>query len=190
LGYAYPEYKKELMTAYKWQYKSYEQLGVADSVNKYYRLSMDIKDNLFTSEENSNIILMDFEEQSRQEEIAAKKIKDAAERKENIEYALISLGLVIGAGLFLLLSRRFVIHIKVIKGFGVVTLLIVFEFFNLLLHPLLELITHHSVFLMLVALVLLAAILAPLHHKAEKWATAKLIQKNNEVRIRKGRKSS
>ncbi len=187
---AYPEYKKELMTAYQWLYKSYEQLNISDSLHKYYRQSMDIKDSLFTSEKNSNIILMDFQEQTRQEEIAAKKIKVAAERRENIEYALISLGIVVGVGLFLLLSRRFVMHIKVIKAFGVITLLIVFEFFNLLLHPLLEFITHHSVFGMLASLVILAAALAPLHHKAEKWATAKLLEKNNEVRLAAGQKNN
>ena len=183
--YGYPEYKKQLMTAYKWLYKNYESKFENDSVNKYYRLSMDIKDSLFTSEKNTSIVLMAFQEQMREDEIAAKKIKDAAERKENIEYSLISLAIVLTIGLFLLLNEHFIINIKVIKGFGVVTLLIVFEFFNLLLHPILERITKHSPVLMLLLLVILAAGLARLHHIAEEWANLKLIEKNKQVRLSK-----
>ncbi len=188
--YGYPEYKKQLMTAYKWLYKTYENKFENDSVNKYYRLSMDIKDSLFTSEKNTSIVLMAFQEQMREDEIAAKKIKDAADRKENIEYSLISLAIVLTIGLFLLLNEHFIINIKVIKAFGVVTLLIVFEFFNLLLHPILERITKHSPVLMLVALVLLAAMLARLHHKAEEWANLKLIEKNKLVRLSKTEKGT
>jgi hypothetical protein len=49
-----------------------------------------------------------------------------------------------------------------------VALLIVFEFFNLLLHPFLKRISGHSPELMLLALVCKAALLVPLHHKVEK----------------------
>ncbi len=62
-------------------------------------------------------------------------------------------------------------------------LLIVFEFLNLLLHPFLESFTHHSPVLMLLALVCIAAFLIPLHHKLEKWATHKLVEKNIAIRL-------
>ena len=181
--YGYPEFKKQLMTGYQWLYKNFELRGETDSVNKYYRLCMDLKDTLFKTETNTAIVLQNFDEQMREDKLAADKLKEAAERRENLEYALISLVIVVATGLFLLLTRRFTINEKVIKAFGVVTLLIVFEFFNLLLHPWLEKITHHSPVLMLVALVVLAAGIAPLHHKAEKWAIAKLIEKNKGVQI-------
>lgn len=77
----------------------------------------------------------------------------------------------------------FINNTKLISFFGVIALLLVFEFFNLLLHPFLEKITHHSPILMLLALVCIAALLVPLHHKLEKWITEKLVQKNKATRM-------
>ena len=67
--------------------------------------------------------------------------------------------------------------------------MLVFEFLNLLLHPFLENITHHSPVMMLLALVCIAAILVPLHHKAEKWATAKMVEKNKQIRLAAAKKT-
>jgi hypothetical protein len=75
-----------------------------------------------------------------------------------------------------------------IEFFGVIALLIVFEFLNLLLHLFLERITHHTLLLMLLALVCIAALLVPLHHKAEYWATAKLVEKNKKIRLANAKK--
>jgi hypothetical protein len=36
---------------------------------------------------------------------------------------------------------------------------------------------------MLLALVCIAALLVPLHHKLEKWATNKLVEKNKAIRL-------
>lgn len=67
--------------------------------------------------------------------------------------------------------------------------MIVFEFLNLLLHPFLERITHHSPILMLLALVCIAALLVPLHHKVEKLATSKLVEKNKQIRLAAAKKT-
>ena len=91
--------------------------------------------------------------------------------------------------LFLLLSRTLITNTKVIGFLGVVALLIVFEFLNLLLHPFLESVTHHSPVLMLLALVCIAALLVPLHHKVEHWATAKLVEKNKQIRLAAAKKT-
>jgi len=42
---------------------------------------------------------------------------------------------------------------------------------------------------MLMALVCIAALLVPLHHKAEKWATTKLCEKNKQKRLVAARKT-
>lgn len=42
---------------------------------------------------------------------------------------------------------------------------------------------------MLLALVCIAALLVPLHHKAEHWATAKLVEKNKQIRLEKAKKT-
>jgi len=73
--------------------------------------------------------------------------------------------------------------------FAVIALLIVFEFLNLLLHPFIGNITHHSPILMLLAMVSIAAILVPLHHKIEHCETKKLIEKNKQIRLVNAKKT-
>lgn len=181
--------KDQSMRAYEYLYKSFEQTNQQDSLNKYFRLAMMTKDSLFSLEKIKNIQALSFREELRQQEIAAEKLKTEEERKENIQYALIALGIVSIIVLFLLLSRTLITNTKVIEFLGVVALLIVFEFLNLLLHPFLERITHHSPVLMLLALVCIAALLVPLHHKVEKWATAKLVEKNKQIRLATAKKT-
>jgi len=138
---------------------------------------------LFNAKTVQQTQLLAFEENVRQQQLAEEKIKLEEQRKENIQFALIALGIISFIILFLLLSRSFITNAKMIEFFGVIALLIVFEFLNLLLHPFLERITHHSPILMLLALVCIAALLVPLHHRAEKWATQKLIEKNKQIRL-------
>jgi len=132
---------------------------------------------------------MTFEEDLRQQEVAAEKVKEEQQRKQNIQYALLALGILSFIILFLALSRRHITNTKVIQFLGVVALLVVFEFLNLLLHPFLERITHHNPILMLLALVCIAALLVPLHHKLEKWATHKLVEKNKQIRLAAAKKT-
>ncbi len=62
-------------------------------------------------------------------------------------------------------------------------LLVVFEFINLLIHPWLASFTHESPLLMLLALVIIASLLIPLHHKLEHWIKEKMIEKNKKIRL-------
>ncbi len=160
-----------------------------DSAFKYQQIMISIKDSLFSFDKVSRLQNSEFTEQLRQQEIAAEKKLAEQERKENIQYVLVAAAIFILIMLVLLLSGGFIANSKWIEFFGVVSLLIVFEFVNLILHPLLEKITHHSPALMLLALVAIAALLVPLHHKLEKLATAKLIAKNNKIRLEKARRT-
>ena len=56
-----------------------------------------------------------------------------------------------------------------------------FEFVNLILHPVLGKITHHKPFFMLLGLVSIAVFLVLLHHKAEKWIKGYLAKKNKAI---------
>lgn len=58
-----------------------------------------------------------------------------------------------------------------------------------MLHPFLERATHHNPVLMLLALVSIAALLEPLHHQLEHWATAKLVEKNKQIRLAAAKKT-
>jgi hypothetical protein len=115
--------------------------------------------------------------------------KEAEERKHNLQYAAIALGVICFIILFFLLSHSVIANPIVIRFSGVLALLIFFEFLNLLLHPYLGEITHHSPVLMLLIMVCVAAVLIPLHHRLEHWITHKMIEKNNKIKLAAARKT-
>ncbi len=161
----------------------------SDSALKYFKIYRAANDSLFSTKTIQQTQLMTFEEDLRQQQLAIEKIKEEKERQQNIQYALIALSIITFFILFLLLSSRIITNTKVIEFFGIVALLIVFEFLNLLFHPFLERITHHSPVLMLLALVCIAAFLVPLHHRLQRWATHLLVEKNKKMRLAAAKKT-
>ncbi|MCX6162276.1 MAG: hypothetical protein NTV87_13205 [Ignavibacteriae bacterium] len=160
-----------------------------DSAFKYSEMFRIANDSLFSIKTIQQTQMMTFEDDLRQKELVLEKTKTEEQRKQNIQYALITLGIITFIILFLLLSRSFITNTKLIEFLGVMALLIVFEFLNLLLHPFLEGVTNHTPVFMLLALVCVAALLVPLHHRAEKWSTAKLIEKNKKIRLANAKKT-
>lgn len=169
--------------------QAYNRLHQSDSAFYYLSLESSLKDSVFNQTNINKIQALAFNEQIRRIDEEAKQVMAEQQRKQNIQYALLALGIITFVILFLALSRRHITNTKVIQFLGVVGLLVVFEFLNLLLHPFLERITHHNPILMLLALVCIAALLVPLHHKLEKWATHKLIEKNKQIRLAAAKKT-
>jgi tetratricopeptide (TPR) repeat protein len=167
----------------------FDSLHQADSAYYYSKIKDNLNASIFSQDNINKTQALAFNDQLRIIEDNAKKAEEAQQRKENIQYALIALGIISLLMMYLLLSRSFITNSKLIEFFGVIALLIIFEFLNLLLHPFLERITHHSPVLMLLALVCIAALLVPLHHKVEKWATAKLVEKNKQIRLAAAKKT-
>lgn len=161
----------------------------SDSAIKYFKIYKAANDSLFSAQIIQQTQVMSFEDELLKQQAAEAKIRTEEDRKQNIQYVLIALGIITFIILYLLLSRSFITNTKLIEYLGVIALLIVFEFINLLLHPFLERVTNHSLVIMLLALVCIAALLVPLHHKAEKWATARLIEKNKRIRLAAARKT-
>ncbi len=160
-----------------------------DSAFKYSEMHRDANDSLYNIKAVQQAQLMTFEEDARQQELSVEKLKEEENRKQNLQFALIALGILCLVISFLLLSRSLITNTTTIRFLGVVVLLIVFEFLNLLLHPFLERITHHSQVWMLLALVCLAALLVPLHHKLEKWIINRLVEKNKKIRLAAAKKT-
>jgi hypothetical protein len=160
-----------------------------DSAFKYSEIYHMAYDSVFSARTIQQTQLMTFEDELRQQKLADDKIKTEEQRQQNLQYALIALGIIIFIILFLLLSRSFITNLKLIEFFGVLALLIVFEYLNLLLHPFLERVTNHTPLVMLLALVFIAAFLIPLHRRVEKWSTAKLIEKNRKIRLANAKKT-
>lgn len=149
-----------------------------DKSIEYYQISNQLRDSLYNFNKKNELELLTLNEQERQEKIIEKQKEEEENRKENIQYSIIILGLITFTILILIFSRSIVVNTKIIKLLGIVALLLIFEFINLLIHPFLEKITHHSPILMLLCLVAFAFMLVPLHHKIEKWAVHKLIERN------------
>lgn len=168
---------------------SYKNKGNLDSAYKFQELVIAINENQSNDEKINQIQSLKFEEKIRQQEIEATTLKEQKDRKQNLQYASIALGLIVFIILFLLLSHSVVANPKMISFFGILALLIVFEFINLLIHPYLGKLTHHSPLLMLGIMVGVAALLIPIHHQLQKWITNRLVEKNNKIRLAAAKKT-
>ncbi|MBK7381788.1 MAG: hypothetical protein IPI81_00400 [Flavobacteriales bacterium] len=163
--------------------------SAVDSAFKYSEMYKAADDSLYNIKAIQQTQLMTFEEEARQQELAVVHAEEEEARSNNIQMALIALGIVVFILGFLIFSRSYVASAKAISFLCVVALLIVFEFLNLLLHPIIGSITHHSPIFTLLALVCIAALLIPLHHRLEKWAKKLLVEKNDAIRLAKAKRT-
>ena len=68
-------FKDQVLRAYEYLYKSYEKTDTKDSVYKYFRLSINTKDSLYTAQKAKDMQTFSFREQIRQQEIEQDKIQ-------------------------------------------------------------------------------------------------------------------
>ncbi|HUS00497.1 MAG TPA: tetratricopeptide repeat protein [Chitinophagaceae bacterium] len=161
----------------------------ADSAFFYQDISRAANDSIFSRQRQRQFQSLGFDEKLRQQEVAAAELKIKEERRRNLQYAAIALGLITFVILFLLLSHSIVANQKLIRFFGVVALLLVFEFINLYIHPYLSHATNDSPLLMLLVMVCIASLLVPVHHWMENWITHQLVEKNKRIRLASAKKT-
>jgi tetratricopeptide (TPR) repeat protein len=166
----------------------YDSLHQTDSAYFYSSMQIATSALIFNQDNNNRIQALAFNEQIRNIEEQAKEREEQEERKQNIQYVMIALGIILFITLFLLLSRTIIVNEKWISFFAILGLLIVFEFINLLIHPYLASFTNHSPILMLAVLVVIAALLIPLHHRLEKRIREQMVEKNKKIRLAAARK--
>ena len=159
-----------------------------DSFLRYLKLSTVLRDSLLSAQKLREVQNLTYSEQQRQLELENMKEKEEEARNLNITYTFIGIGIILFITLFLLLSRSIIINEKWLSFLGVLGLLIVFEFINLLIHPTISRVTHESPLLMLLSMVAIASILIPLHHRLERWIKVRLVEKNRLARIRNAQK--
>jgi tetratricopeptide (TPR) repeat protein len=150
---------------------------------KYYRIAKALKDSLYSRDKAARFADLSFNERQRQKEQEQVNLQKTAERKQNIQYAAIAIGLLSFALFYLIFSHSIVAKEKPVRFFGALSLLMVFEFINLILHPYVGELTHHSPLLMLLVMVAIAAMLIPFHHKMEKSMVHRLVEKNKKIRL-------
>lgn len=167
----------------------YKKLSVVDSAYTYLAITIAIKDSMFSQEKSRQIQSLIFDENMRQQKMLLAQEKAKKERETNMQYAIMAIGLICFAVIFLLLSRSIIVNENWIRFLGVLGLLLVFEFINLFIHPYLGDLTHHSPVWMLLILVAIAALLIPLHHKLEHWVVHKMVARNKKIRLAAAKKT-
>jgi tetratricopeptide (TPR) repeat protein len=173
----------------QWLYTYFKQKGQADSALYFLESLTAARNNIDATRKAVESQGISFEESLRQQEMLAENGRAEQERGHNIQLALLFIAILAATLLFLLLSRSIIVSHKIVALLGVLVLLIVFEFMNLLLHPLLQRLTNDSPFLMLLSLVAIAVVIVPFHHRLENWATHKLVEKNKAIRLAKAKKT-
>jgi len=165
----------------------YRNIAV-DSAFKYSEMYKAANDSLYNFKAIQQTQLMTFEEEARQQQLVVARAQNQQQRGRNMQFAGIALGIVAFIIGFLVFSRSRYASAKLISFLSVVALLIVFEFLNLLLSPIIGDLTNNTPIFMLLALVCVAALLAPLHQRIQKWAGKRLVEKNNEARLAQAKK--
>jgi hypothetical protein len=176
-------FKKGVIGASDLLYILNDQHGRNDSAYYYLKIKNLYQDSVITEQKTNQMQAALVNQQIKEAEQSAKTALEAEQRARNEEYAAIAFGLILLIIIFLLLSRSVIVNTRVIEIIGVIGLLIVFEFINLVLHPYLSTLTNDSPLLMLLILVLIAAVIVPLHHQLEQWIKHKLVEKNKAIRL-------
>ena len=184
-----PEAYQSRVGASQFIYEYYLKQGNKDSVIKYLLFNKLGNDSLISTNKIEELQQAKIKEELRQKDIEATLHQETEERNHNIQLAITAIVILSAIILFLLLSRSIMVNHKIVEFLSVIVLLVVFEFINLLIHPFLERITDHSPVLMLLALVAIAALIVPFHHRLEHWTTQKLVEKNKAIRLAQAKKT-
>lgn len=170
----------------------YRQQKNIDSSFAYFNIVQALNDSINSKTKIRDLQILSINEQIRQLQIAEDKRIAAKERSQQLQMLFIAL-FIPGFFIFTLLLSRVRIPIRIIKILGVLSLLILFEFLTLLLHPTVKEITHHTPVLEMLIFVCIASILIPLHHRIEHWLIKKLVENrerlpgNKKIRIQTSR---
>jgi tetratricopeptide (TPR) repeat protein len=170
----------------------YKQIKNIDSAFSYVTLVETLNDSINSKSKIRELQIISSNEQVRQLEIEENKKTAARERFQQLQ--LLFIGIFIpGFFLFTLLLSRIKINVRVIRVLGILSLLILFEYLTLFLHPYVRELTHHIPVYEMLIFVSIAAILIPAHHRLEKWLIEILIRnrtpkpENGKIKIKTSR---
>ena len=161
------------LDAVKFLSEQYQQQKNADSAFYYLHYVKVLNDSINSKSRIRESQILSSNEQLRQLEMEENKKLLQRERVQQLQ--LLFIGIFIpGFFIVTLLLSRIKIHIRVVKILGVLSLLILFEYLTLLLHPYVATITHHTPVYEMFIFVSIAAILIPAHHRIEHWLIIRL----------------
>ncbi len=175
-------FQSRQLDAVKFLSMHYQQQNSIDSAYRYLQLAQALKDSISSKERIRQSQILSSNENIRQLEIIETKKKAAAERSKQLQ--LLFIGIFI-PGLFLitLFLSRIKINVRVIKSAGIISLLILFEYLTILLHPRVQEIAHHIPIVELLIFVCIAALLIPAHHRVEHWLISRLTRQRKDFGV-------
>lgn len=156
----------------------FKMQGRIDSSFAYQEVMINLKDSMYSRERVKDLTTLNAEEQMRQKEIALQKELEAKELEQKLQMLMIGISIPIFFLISVVISRRKV-NRKLVEFFGVVSILLLFEYITLILHPFIAEKTHHNPFYEIIIFVAIAAVITPLHHRFQHWVINKLKEYNS-----------
>lgn len=156
--------------------KYYKKKDNADSALLYLDRMLTMQELIYSREKVKQIENLTLSEEIRQRERIEEKLREENDRKYKLNMLFLGLMIPLFFLLSVFLSQR-KIKPRIIEFSGILSLLLVFEYIALFLHPIIVEATHHSPFLEIIILVVIAAVLTPTHHRLEHWLLHTLTHK-------------
>jgi hypothetical protein len=160
--------KSEVRNSSENLYKLYASRKMYDSAYTYQSIFNEVNDSLYSSEKVRRLEFESIQEQIKEAEIQEEVEKANQEREKNLILGAIGFFIPVFFSMVFLVSK-WKKNTKLSTSLGIASLLMLFEFISLLVHPFIEKITHHNVILMYIILLIIASALVPLHHRMEKF---------------------
>jgi tetratricopeptide (TPR) repeat protein len=155
----------------------YKKENKIDSAFAYQENMIGLRDSLESREKIKDIQNITIQEQLRQKELASLREEEIKDRREKLQLLAIGISIPVFFLLSIVISRKKV-HKKLIEFSGIISILLLFEYITLLLHPFIANLTDHSPFIEIIIFVGIAAIITPTHHRIEHWLIQQLTHFN------------
>jgi len=147
----------------------FKQKNLPDSAYHYQSVYLNLKDSIYNNDQLSKLAIISMEENIKQEKIKIQIEKEKHDREQNLVLAGIGFFIPVFISLVFLVSKWSKKKSRIFTSLGIASLLMLFEFISLLIHPYVEKYTNHNVALMYIILLIIASALVPLHHKMENY---------------------
>lgn len=175
-------FQAKVLNAYTFFTEHFEKNKKIDSAFFYQAKMISLNDSLSSKERIRESAIISIDEKFRQQEIEDNRKKEKKELNKRLQLLLIGISIPMIFLLTLFLNRQ-KIHPKIIRFLGIISLLLLFEYLTLVLHPIVAELTHHTPILELLIFVCLAAVLVPAHHKIQFWLIEKITHSKIEETI-------
>lgn len=144
----------------------YYSQGKTDEAYKYAKYNLQYSRQAELVHQEEELLKLEVENEARERELMAHREAEETERKHNIQYMGISIGIVI-VFIILLMMGSFKVPKIVLSGLGFFSFIFLFEFIIMLADHKIHHITHGEPVTFLAFKVVLIGILLPLHHWME-----------------------